>query len=118
MQNMWTGIRPYGCLKLGALEASWAEWPRTWLGRRSERCRVQGLPADVVTPTPIEPNVVDASTLLLYVKKIIRPRKTAKSGWFPSGLYKPIVLLLPDLAVRAVILRLDTLQPAMKIRRH
>lgn len=108
---MLTRIRPYGCLKLGALEAAWAEWPRTWYGQRSERCRVQGLPADVIKPTPIEPNVVDASTLLLHVKKIVRPTKRASEG--PPSMCKPIVLLLPDLAVRAVILRLDSL-PARK----
>lgn len=108
---MLTRIRPYGCLKLGSLEAAWAEWPRNWYGQRHERCRVQGLPADVIKPTPIEPNVVDASTLLLHVQKIVRPPKKISGAAFSLG--KPIVLVLPDLAVRAVILRLDSL-PARK----
>ncbi len=108
---MLSRIRPYGCLKLGALEAAWAEWPRTWYGQPVERCRVQELPTDVLKPTPIEPNILDTNALQLHVRKLVRPVKARSREMCSTG--KPVVLLLPDLAVRAVILRLETL-PARK----
>ncbi|MGQ0668042.1 MAG: hypothetical protein ACT4O4_13505 [Nitrospiraceae bacterium] len=107
----WASSRPQHCLKVGADSVAWAEVERNWRGRRRYRCVMSPLPADVVKLSPAEQNVVDQSTFESRVRALAgsSPELRFAGRSLLSDIPRRIVLLLPDAAVRAVVLHLDQL---------
>ncbi len=114
----WAGGWPQCCLKFGADSVAWAETERNWRGRRRHRCVMSPLPDGVVKPSPVDHNLSELSALegrirtLTGVSPEVRTTRQALQSDFP----RPIVLLLPDAAVRSVVLHLDQL-PAKREER-
>ncbi len=94
--------RPQCSLKLGPRYAAWVEQSRDWRGRRRCRYRLADLPQDLLRPSPVEPNISDPAALEARLRALIGPEKKGA---------KSIVLVLPDLCVRATLLELDALPP-------
>lgn len=114
----WAGSRPQRCLKLGVDSVGWAETQRNWRGRRRHRCATSPLPDGVVKPSPVDQNLSDLSTLESRIRALAGPGPEVRIAGrsLVSDLPRPIVLLLPDAAVRAVVLHLDQL-PAKREER-
>ncbi len=114
----WVGSRPQRCLKFGADSVAWAETERNWRGRRRHRCVMSPLPGGVVKPSPVDHNLSELSALEGRIRALtgggreVRIPGRALLSDFP----RPIVLLLPDAAVRSVVLHLDQL-PAKREER-
>ncbi len=103
-------IRPRSCLKLGPQAAVWAEVQGLW-GRRTHRSAVRPLPMGLIKPSPVDPNISDMAALKDHLEALIRPQ-SSQPAWrrLPlPDLPRPTCLLLPDLCVRAAIIRLETL---------
>ena len=94
---------PRRSLKLGPRQATWAELSKDWRGRPHVRYRVVDLPQGLLMPSPVEPNVTDVDALKAHLRVLIG----LPEGQSPSQ--RPIVLVLPDLCVRTMLLKLDTL---------
>jgi hypothetical protein len=107
----WAGKEPQCCLKLGTDAAAWAETERNWRGRRRHRCVASPLPDGLLKPSPTEPNVADAVTLQGRIRTLAgRPAESQHAGRsLLSELPRRITLLIPDTAVRAMVLHLDEL---------
>lgn len=105
------GGRPRLCLKVGSRGLVWGEHFRTWRGRHRYRCHSLPLPADSIELSPIEPNVINHFALEERLRSLAasggRLRLAERLGM--PELPKPITLLLPDLAVRTIVLSLDHL---------
>ncbi len=106
-----TEMRPQGCLKLGPTAAVWAENHGPWQ-RREQRCVFRSLPAGLIKPSPVDPNIDDMASLKEHVQAMVTPevvpqppRRLLRLPRFP----RLTSLLLPDLCVRAAIIRLDEL---------
>lgn len=114
----WAKSRPHRCLKFGADSVAWAETERNWWGQRRHRCVISPLPDGVVKPSPADHNLSDLSTLERRIRAIAGPGPEVRMAGHAllSDLPRPIVLLLPDAAVRAVVLHLDQL-PAKREER-
>lgn len=95
---MFQSERPRCTLQLGPHSAVWAEESRDGLGRRCCRYQMLDLPSGLVRPSPIEPNITDQAVL-----------ETILRAAFGSGKRRavPIVLVLPDLCVRATVMEFD-----------
>lgn len=109
----WARRRPRRCLKIGADAVAWAEAGRTWRGSSRSRCALSPLPEGAVKPSPAEPNVSDPAMVETRIRSLAGPAPGLRFGervWVEE-LPRPIVLLLPDAAVRAVVLQLDQLPP-------
>jgi Tfp pilus assembly protein PilN len=92
----------YG-LKLGPRQAVWAVRSTDWRGRSRVRSTVVDLPAGLLMPSPVEPNISDAHALQSRLRALIGvPEGRQAPGW-------PIALVLSDLCVRTVLLNVDTL---------
>lgn len=115
----WAGSRPQRCLKFGVDAVGWAESERNWRGRRRHRCVTSLLPDGVVKPSPVDQNLSDLSTLESRIRALAGPGPEVRMAGHSlvSDLPRPIVLLLPDAAVRAVVLHLDQL-PAKREERE
>lgn len=107
----WAGKEPQYCLKLGTDAAAWAETERNWRGRRRHRCVASPLPDGLLKPSPTEQNVSDAVTLQARIRTLASLQADShREGLSPwSDLPRRITLLLPDTAVRAMVLHLDEL---------
>ncbi len=114
----WASSRPQRCLKVGADSVAWAETERNWRGRRQHRCVMSPLPDGMVKPSPADQNLSDLSSLESRIRTLAGagPDLRIAGHSLVSDLPRPIVLLLPDAAVRAVVLHLDQL-PAKREER-
>jgi len=92
--------RPQCCLKLGPRHAVWVERRCDWRGRAEVRSRVVDLPEGLLQPSPVEPNISDPAALAPILRRAIGSEM--KSG-------VPVVLILPDLCVRATLLEVEAL---------
>jgi hypothetical protein len=103
--------RPGRCLKIGAEMLAWAETERNWRGGRRDRCVVSPIPDGAVRPSPADQNVSDLAGLQSRIRALTGPSQQLRLAGrlLAADIPRPIVLLLPDAAVRAVVLQLDEL---------
>ncbi len=107
----WISSRPQRCLKFGTASIAWAETERNWHGRRRHRCVMAPVDDGMITPSPTEENVSDASALANRIRALISPdlrHRTGDGGLF-SDFPRRIAVLLPDTAVSTTILHLEQL---------
>ncbi len=110
---MWglTTSRPRHCLKIGAQSLAWGEAVRTWRGRYRYRCAVSLAPAGAIKLSPMDLNLTDMPAIESRLRLLAGPRRDIRFAghvWL-SDVPCPIVLLLPDLSVRATLLQLEQL---------
>lgn len=105
----FVGGKPRFCLKVGSSGLVWGEHIRTWRGRHRYRCHVSPLPGDSIRLSPIEPNVIGHLAVEERLRSLAGSsglvRLAVRMGM--AELPRPITLLLPDLAVRTIVLSLD-----------
>ena len=106
----WTTSRPQYCLKIGAHDLAWAEVHRNWRGRPRYQCVVSALPEGVMRLSPLEPNIALPHELETHIRAIAGPA-TSQASDRPSsaGVPRTATIILPDLAVRLAVLRLQDL---------
>ena len=112
---MWglTTSRPRHCLKIGAQALVWGEAVRTWRGRCHYRCVLSPTPVGAIKLSPMDLNLTDMSAVESRLRSLVGPSRDirfAGHAWL-SDIPRPIVLLLPDLSVRATVLQLEQLPP-------
>ncbi|MBI3807363.1 MAG: hypothetical protein HY281_07580 [Nitrospirae bacterium] len=110
---MWglTTSRPRHCLKIGAQTLAWGEAIRTWHGRYRYRCVLSPAPAGAIKLSPMDLNLTDLPAVESRLRSLTGPSRDirfAGHAWL-SDVPRPIVLLLPDLSVRAMVLQLEQL---------
>src|SRR5262249_55438747 len=110
---MWslTSSRPRHCLKIGAQALAWGEAIRTWRGRYRYRCALSPAPIGAIKLSPMDLNLTDLPAVENRIRSLAGPRRDirfAGRAWL-SDVLRPIVLLLPDLSVRATVLQLGQL---------
>jgi hypothetical protein len=107
----WAEGRPRRCVKVGADAVAWAETQRNWRGRRRHRCAASPIPDGAVKPSPADLNLADVATLEGRLRTLAGPAPAWRIGKrvLAAELPRPVVLLLPDAAARAVVLHLDQL---------
>jgi hypothetical protein len=101
--------RPRHCLKIGAQTLAWGEAVRTWRGRYRYRCVFSPTPAGAIKLSPMDLNLTDMSAVEGCLRSLAGPRRDVRFAghvWL-SDVLRPIVLLLPDLSVRATVLQLE-----------
>ena len=108
---MWgiTAGRPRHCLKIGAQALAWGEAVRTWRGRYHYRCALSPAPPEAIKLSPMDLNLTDMPAVERCLRSLAEPRRdsgVAGRIW-QSQASCPIVLLLPDLSVRATVLQLE-----------
>jgi len=108
---MWglTTSRPRHCLKIGAQALAWGEAVRTWRGRYRYRCVLSPTPAGAIKLSPMDLNLTDMSAVESRLRSLAGPSRDLRFAghvWL-SDVPRPIVLLLPDLSVRATLLQLE-----------
>src|SRR3970040_68403 len=114
---MWglTTSRPRQCLKIGAQTLAWGEAVRTWRGRYRYRCVLSPTPAGAIKLSPMDLNLTDMSAVESRLRSLAGPsRDLQSSGRVWGDVPRPIVLLLPDLSVRATVLQLEHLPPQVE----
>ena len=106
----WTTSRPQYCLKIGAHDLAWAEVHRNWRGRPRYQCVVSALPEGVMRLSPLEPNIALPHELETHIRAIAGSA-TSQASDRPSsvGVPRSATIILPDLAVRLAVLRLQDL---------
>jgi len=114
---MWriAASRPRHCLKIGAQSIAWGEAVRTWRGRYRYRCVVSPTPTGAIKLSPMDLNLTDMSAVEGRLRSLAGPRRDIRFAgrvWL-ADVPRPIVLLLPDLSVRATLLKLEQL-PAQR----
>ena len=110
---MWglTTSGPRQCLKIGAQTLVWGEAVRTWRGRYRYRCVLSPIPTGAIKLSPMELNLTDMAAVEHRLRSLAgrsRDLRFAGQVWL-SDIPRPIVLLLPDLSVRATVLHLESL---------
>jgi len=110
---MWglTTSRPRQCLKIGAQTLAWGEAVRTWRGRYRYRCAFSSAPTGAIKLSPMDLNLTDIPAIEDRLWSLVGPSRDirfAGRAWL-SDVPRPIVLLLPDLSVRATVLQLEQL---------
>jgi len=115
---MWSlmSCRPRHCLKIGAQALAWGEVVRTWRGRYRYRCALSPTPTGAIKLSPMDLNLTDLPAVESRLRSLAGPsRDTRFAGreWL-SDAPRPIVLLLPDLSVRAAVLQLEQLPTQME----
>ena len=108
---MWgiTASRPRHCLKIGAKTLAWGEALRTWRGRYHYRCTLSPAPPKAIKLSPMDLNLTDMPAVESCLRSLVATRResgVAGQVW-QSEAPCPIVLLLPDLSVRATVLQLE-----------
>ena len=108
---MWgiTASRPRHCLKIGAQALAWGEAIRTWRGRYHYRCTLSPAPPEAIKLSPMDLNLTDMPAVENCLRSLVAPgrdSRVAGPAW-QSQAPCPIVLLLPDLSVRATVLQLE-----------
>lgn len=106
----WITSRPQYCLKIGAHDLAWAEVHRNWRGRPRYQCVVSALPEGVMRLSPLEPNIVLPHELESHIRAIAASA-ASQAAERPSaaGVPRAATVILPDLAVRLAVLRLQDL---------
>jgi hypothetical protein len=108
---MWgiTASRPRHCLKIGPQALAWGEAVRTWRGRYHYRCTLSPTPPEAIKLSPMDLNLTDMPAVESCLRSLAGSRR--ESGGlgrvWQSEAPCPIVLLLPDLSVRATVLQLE-----------
>lgn len=87
--------RVAGCLRLGPHHAVWATEERTWRGRSRYHWRTIALPEGLLRPSRVEPNITDPATLATLLRQLVGSE---------GDRARPIVLIIPDLCVRASVM--------------
>jgi len=107
----WASSRPQYCVKFGTDSIAWAESHRSWSGRARRTCLTASIADGMVKPSPAEENLSELSTIAERLRELTTTGQPAGSGRWPLLSDRPrrITLLLPDAAVRAVVLHLDQL---------
>ncbi|MCC2643676.1 MAG: hypothetical protein K0S45_4089 [Nitrospira sp.] len=106
----WTTSRPQFCLKIGAHDLAWAEVHRNWRGRPRYQCVVSALPEGVMRLSPLEPNIVLPHELESHIRAIAASATSqASDRSSAAGVPRAATVILPDLAVRLAVLRLQDL---------
>ena len=106
----WTTSRPQYCLKIGAHDLAWAEVHRNWRGRPRYQCVVSALPEGVMRLSPLEPNIVLPHELETHIRAIAGSATSqASDRSSAAGVPRAATIILPDLAVRLAVLRLQDL---------
>lgn len=90
-------------LKLGPSHAAWVDLSRTWWGYSRGRHQQVDLAPGLIRPSPVEPNIADASALEAQLHRLLGRNRKQSLG------RQPIVLVLPDLCVRATLVVMDTI---------
>lgn len=108
---MWglTTSRPRHCLKVGAQTLAWGAAVRTWRGRYRYRCILSPIPTGAISLSPMDLNLTDMPAVESRLRSLVGPSRDIRFAgrvWL-SGVPRPIVLLLPDLSVRATVLQLE-----------
>src|SRR5262245_414044 len=101
--------RPRHCLKFGAQTLVWGEAVRTWRGRYRYRCGLSPVPIGAMRLSPVDLNMTDMPAVENRLRSLAGPRRDIRFAghvWL-SNVPRPIVLLLPDLSVRATLLQLE-----------
>lgn len=116
---MWWGAWPHRCLKIGAEELVWVHARSRWGRRSPSRCAVRPLTPGQIRLSPMEPNLIDEAAVETALRELVAPPRLMRAlcGDRPSGVPRPITLLLPDLCVRTAVFRLDRL-PAKRSERE
>jgi hypothetical protein len=108
---MWGLIasRPRHCLKVGAQTLVWGEAVRTWRGRYRYRCVISPAPAEAIKLSPMDLNLTDMPAVESRLRSLAGPSRDTRfiGNTRLSDVPRPIVLLLPDLSVRATLLQLE-----------
>jgi hypothetical protein len=110
---MWdlTSSRPRHCLKVGAQALAWGEAIRTWRGRYRYRCVLSPTPTGAIKLSPMDLNLTDVPAVESRLRSLAGPSRDMRFAghvWL-ADVPRPIVLLLPDLSVRATVLQLEQL---------
>lgn len=107
----WMSGRPQQCLKVGVESVAWAEAQWGWRGKRGHRCVASPLPEGMVKPSPAEPNLSHLTSLEAKIQALAGPSHDVRvlGHMVVANRPRPVTLLLPDAAVRAVVLHLDQL---------
>jgi hypothetical protein len=110
---MWglTTSRPRLCLKIGAQTLVWGEAVRTWRGRYRYRCVLSPTPTGAIKLSSMDLNLTDMPAVESRLRSLAGPSRDIRFAgrvWL-SDVPRPIVLLLPDLSVRATVLQLEQL---------
>ena len=103
--------RPRHCLKIGAKTLAWGEAVRTWRGRYRYRCVLSPTPTGAIKLSPMDLNLTDMPAVQSRLRSLAGPSRDIRFAgrvWL-SDVPRPIVLLLPDLSVRATVLQLEQL---------
>lgn len=113
---MWglAASRPRQCLKVGAQALVWGEATRTWRGRYRYRCVLSPTPTGAIKLSPLDLNLIDMPAVESRLRSLVGPTRDHRFAgrvWLPDA-PRAIVLLLPDLSVRATVLQLEQL-PAL-----
>lgn len=105
----WADRQPHCCLKLGTDAAAWAETERNWRGRQRHRCVASPLPEGLLKTSPTDPNVSDIVALQGRIRTLagLQAEGRRERVSLLSDLPRRMTLLLPDTAVRAMVLHLD-----------
>ncbi|HEX7766160.1 MAG TPA: hypothetical protein VF443_05565 [Nitrospira sp.] len=107
----WMSGRPRQCLKVGVESVAWAEAQWDWRGGRGHRCVTSPLPEGAVKPSPAEPNLAQLTVVEAKIQALVGPPQDVRilGHVVMANCPRPVTLLLPDAAVRAVVLHLDQL---------
>ena len=106
----WITSRPQYCLKIGAHDLAWAEVHRNWRGRPRYQCVVSALPEGILRLSPLEQNVVSPHELESHIRAIAGSATTQAPGRSSTpGVPRAATVILPDLAVRLAVVRLQDL---------
>ena len=106
----WITSRPQYCLKIGARDLAWAEVHRNWRGRPRYQCVVSALPEGIVRLSPLEQNIISPHELETHIRAIAGSATTQAPGRSSTpGVPRAATIILPDLAVRLAVLRLQDL---------
>jgi hypothetical protein len=106
----WITSRPQYSLKIGSHDLAWAEVHRNWRGRPRYQCVVSALPEGVMRLSPLEPNILLPHELESHIRVIAASSSsqgTDRSS--AAGVPRAATVILPDLAVRLAVLRLQDL---------
>lgn len=107
----WWSSRPQHCLKFGTDSLAWAENVRDWRGQRRRRCFMSPIPNGMITPSPMDLNLSHLSALAAHIQTLTNSEGgyRIQAGATRLALPRRSTILLPDTAVRAVVLHFEQL---------
>ncbi|MEO5863452.1 MAG: hypothetical protein ABIQ79_00220 [Nitrospiraceae bacterium] len=100
---------PRHCLKIGAQTLAWGESVHTWRWRYRYRCVFSPAPAGAIKLSPMDLNLTDVPAVESCLRSLVGPSRAIRFAGrvWQSDVPRSIVLLLPDLSVRATVLQLE-----------